>query len=121
MKYSIPGLGGRLRRARQETGMSQDVIAKKIGVSLMTVARWERSERGVPDHLLEWLCGIYHKPLSWFLTLEDGDLDEVAMADRAYPITADRILRKLADTPPELRPMIQKAVEDLIDDLRRVG
>ena len=40
MKYSIPGLGGRLRRARNGTGLSQEAVATKIGVSWMTVHRW---------------------------------------------------------------------------------
>ena len=53
MRISIPGLGGRLRRARNGTGLSQEAVAESIGVSWMTVHRWERSQRAVPDYLIK--------------------------------------------------------------------
>jgi len=40
MRFNIPGLGGRLRRARNGTGLSQEAIREQIGVSWMTVHRW---------------------------------------------------------------------------------
>ena len=58
MRISIPGLGSRLRRARNGTGLSQEAVAERIGVSWMTVHRWERSQRAVPDYLLDKLCEI---------------------------------------------------------------
>jgi transcriptional regulator with XRE-family HTH domain len=50
-EYGIPRLGGRLRRARNGTGLSQKKVATELGISWMTVHRWERSQRRVPDHL----------------------------------------------------------------------
>ena len=76
MKISIPGLGNRLRRARNGTGLSQEAVAELIGVSWMTIHRWERSQRAVPAHLLNKLCDLYNKPIRWFLTLEEGDLEQ---------------------------------------------
>ena len=63
MRISIPGLGGRLRRARNSTGLSQEAVATELGISWMTVHRWERSQRAVPDHLLDKVCEVYDKPL----------------------------------------------------------
>ena len=99
MKYSIPGLGGRLRRARNGTGLSQVKVAEHIGVSWMTVHRWERSQRNVPDHLLDRLCELYDKPLDWFLTLEEGDLvftintilTVVPLGEMRLPITKETL------------------------------
>ena len=71
----MPGLGGRLRRARNETGLSQEKVAERVGVSWMTVHRWERVKKATPDHLLDKLCEFYDKPLRRFLTLEEGDLE----------------------------------------------
>ena len=76
MKISIPGLGNRLRRARNCAGLSQEAVAELIGVSWMTIHRWERSQRAVPDNLLKNLSGLYDKPIRWFLTLEEGDLEQ---------------------------------------------
>ena len=83
MRISIPGLGGRLRRARNETGLSQEAVAERIGISWMTVHRWERSQRAIPDHLLDRVAELYNKPVRWFMTLEEGDLAVEEMVEKA--------------------------------------
>ena len=131
MRISIPGLGGRLRRARNGTGLSQGKVAERIGVSWMTVHRWERSQRAVPDHLLDKLCDLYDKPIRWFLTLEEGDLEQenepvdgrISEASAAYgrkggPDSAGRVYRKIADAPSKYLPLIEKVVEDILDGLK---
>ena len=125
MKYSMPGLGGRLRVARNATGLSQEAVATKIGISWMTVHRWERSQRNIPDHLLDQLCDLYDRPLRWFLTLEDGDLDEETgtaggASGTSLSAAAERLSRKIADAPESHRRMIQKVVEDLLEGMRAV-
>ena len=129
MKYSIPGLGGRLRRARNETGLSQEKVADRIGVSWMTVHRWERSQRGIQDTALDRVSELYSQPLRWFLTLEDGDLgedntqpeDASATKSPASPEAVERVYRKIAEAPAVHRPMIEKVVEDMLDGLRRAS
>ncbi|PKB71096.1 MAG: hypothetical protein BZY87_07150 [SAR202 cluster bacterium Io17-Chloro-G6] len=137
MRISIPGLGGRLRRARNETGLSQEAVAERIGVSWMTVHRWERSQRAVPDHLLDKVCLLYNKPIRWFLTLEEGDLEQeigpsgegpgkVSESAPAYGWSptgsstdaAGRVYRKIADAPANYAPLIEKVVEDILDGLK---
>ena len=128
MRISIPGLGGRLRRARNGTGLSQEKVAERIGVSWMTVHRWERAQRAVPDHLLDRLCELYDKPIRWFLTLEEGDLEQdmgqsgqVSEAPAPFGSSADaagRVYRKIADAPSDYLPLIEKVVEDILDGLK---
>ena len=123
MKYNIPGLGGRLRRARNATTNSQTEVATKIGVSWMTVHRWERSQRLIPDHLLQRLSELYERPISLFLTLEEGDLgQETAVSTETIGSHAsERIRRKIAEAPASQRAMIEKVVDDLVAGLRRLG
>ncbi len=126
MKISIPGLGGRLQRARRSTGLSQVAVGKRIDVSWMTVHRWERYQRSISEENLDLLCDLYDKPLRWFLTLEEGDLENgVGVSDEAparpQNAAATRLSRKMADAPASERPMIEKVVEDLLDGLRRVA
>ena len=129
MKYSIPGLGARLRRARNSTGLSQTVVAERLGISWMTVHRWERSQRGVPDHLLMQVTELYDKPLRWFLTLEDGDLTQDSSQNGVAAVTrspasveaAARIFGKLDETPAKDVLMIEKVVGDIIDANRQVA
>ena len=124
MKISIYGLGGRLQRARKGTGLSQDAVARKIGVSWMTVHRWEKFQRGISEENLALLCKLYDRPFRWFLTLEEGDLvKEVATAEEAprapQGAAAKRLTRKIADAPANQRPMIEKVVEDLLDSMEQ--
>ena len=123
MKYNIPGLGGRLRRARNATTNSQTDVATKIGVSWMTVHRWERSQRLIPDHHLQRLSELYERPISWFLTLEEGDLgQETAVSTEIIGSdAAERIRRMIAEAPASQRAMIEKVVDDLVAGLRRLG
>jgi len=127
MKISIQGLGGRLQRARKGSGLSQEAVATKIGVSWMTVHRWEKSQRGISEENLEQLCDIYESPLRWFLTLEEGDLEkekepsETQGFGSASSAAAQRLSRKIAQAPASHFPMIEKIVEDLLDGLKRAG
>jgi transcriptional regulator with XRE-family HTH domain len=93
----------------------------------MTVHRWERSQRSISEENLNLLCELYDKPLRWFLTLEDDDLGdnyETSNTVSGTPLStssevASRLSRKIADAPEDLRPMIEKVVEDLLDSLRK--
>ena len=97
----------------------------------MTVHRWERSRRAVPDRLLNKLCGLYDKPIRWFLTLEEGDLEQenepvdgrISEASAAYarkggPGAAGRVYQKIADAPSKYMPLIEKVREDMVDGLK---
>lgn len=146
MRISLPGLGGRLRRARNATRLSQEAVAEKVGVSWMTVHRWEHSQRAVPEETLLRLCDLYGKPLRWFLTLEDGDLAQLdpryadpgrtlgAIADNSGGYrtgaldgsqgetpanVAERVFRRIADAPADYAPMIERVVEDILQTLSK--
>ncbi len=127
MKYSIPGLAGRLRRARNATGLTQEKVAERIGVSWMTVHRWEWSRRSISDQLLARVSELYGQPIRWFLTLEDGDLEQESessgpvSARPAGSATAERIRRMISDAPANQQSLIEKIVEDMLDGLRRVA
>lgn len=127
MKYSIPGLGGRLQRARKETGLSQEKVAEQIGDSWMTVHRWERSQRSISEEHLGRVSQLYGKPIRWFLTLEDGDLGQESESSAPVSATpagssaAERIRRKIADAPASQQSMVEKVVEDMLDGLKRAA
>ena len=118
MKYSLPGLGGRIRRARNGTALSQATLAEKIGVSWMTVHRWERSERGIQDYHLDRICELADRSAVWFLTMEVGDMEEADVPSSAP--AAARLAGKIADAPESVRPLIERVVEDMLDSLKRI-
>ena len=51
MLYSRVMDGTELRALREKVGMTQEQLAKELGVAANTVARWERGERTIPPHL----------------------------------------------------------------------
>ncbi len=145
MRISLPGLGSRLRRARNQSGLSQEAVAERVGVSWMTVLRWEHSQRAVSDDILLRLSELYDKPLRWFLTLEEGDLEEgdvrygqterqygrVAERSAKYRASgeegspddtrsevAERVFRRISEAPADYLPLIERVVEDILDGLQ---
>ncbi len=75
MEYGLPGLGGRLRRARLESGLSKVDVSEAIGAcTSTTIHRWESSWSLVPGDALIQLSDLYNKPIRWFLTIENSDL-----------------------------------------------
>ena len=54
-----------LKLWRKRTGYSQGKLSKVLGVTPLTVSRWERGERGIPPFL--------HLALKW-LELKGGEL-----------------------------------------------
>ena len=145
MRISLPGLGSRLRRARKQSGLSQEAVAEQVGVSWMTVLRWEHSQRAVSDDVLQRLSKLYDRPLRWFLTLEEGDLEEwdirygqpvrdygkVAERSAQYRASreeespsatrsevAERMFRRISEAPAGYLPLIERVVEDILDGLQ---
>lgn len=68
--------GEKLQRLRQRAGMSQDVLAEKLGVSRQAVSRWERDE-----------------------TMPETD-KVVALAD-LFGVTTDYLLRQGTEEEPQ--------------------
>lgn len=49
-------IGGNVKRTRREAGLSQEKLAKKLGVNVMTVSRLERGV--VKDVSVQRLCEV---------------------------------------------------------------
>ena len=111
MRIGFPGLGDRLRIARDESGLSQQAVAELVGVSWMTVYRWEHGLRTIAAEKLTHLGEIYGKSVRWFLTLEEGDLDTT----NGRHATARRLYRRIAEAPEKYQAMIERVVTDILE------
>lgn len=70
-----------LREARQSSGLTQEQVARKIGVTLRTVARAELGEGGFNVSTLHRIAQLYERPMESFLKCghpTDGEADCVA-------------------------------------------
>lgn len=53
------GLGEALRRRRQDSGMTQELVAEQLGVSRQAVSRWEKGEARPSSANIQALAGLY--------------------------------------------------------------
>ncbi len=62
----------RLRRAREDAGLTQVQVAKRLGRPQTWLSKCELGERRVDFVELEDLAAVYGKPLEWFGTRRRG-------------------------------------------------
>ena len=69
-------IGDHLFRARKSSGLSQEAVAEKLGVSRQTISKWETNET-LPDiEQSRRLAQLYHVSLGE-LTAFDVDIKEI--------------------------------------------
>ena len=69
-------LGNSLFHARKKCGLSQEVVAEKLGVSRQTISKWETDET-VPDiYQSKKMAKLYHVSLDNLIEF-DVDLNEI--------------------------------------------
>ena len=110
VKIGFPGLGARLKYARSSANYSQEGIAELLGVSRVTVHRWEHDQRTVSKDHLAHMSERYGKPIRWFLAFEEGDVDPL---DGRYD-TARRIYRRISEMPERYRAMVERVVDEMV-------
>ncbi|MDY3014230.1 MAG: helix-turn-helix domain-containing protein [Evtepia sp.] len=72
------GLGSSLYHARKKSGLSQENVAEKLGVSRQTISKWETGET-LPDiRQSKQLAVLYHMTLD---ELIDYDVDEAQVRE----------------------------------------
>ena len=57
----------RLRQARRDAGLTQEEVAKRIGVRQAFVSKVERGERRIDPVELARFAALYGKSLAWFV------------------------------------------------------
>lgn len=57
----------KLKLARQEAGLKQEDVAKRLGKPQSYVSKVERAERRIDPPELALFAEVYGKPLDWFL------------------------------------------------------
>ena len=68
-------MGLRLRSARRERGMSQEDLARRVGISMISISRLERGVHRPKHQNLEAIARELGVSPSWILTGEGRGLD----------------------------------------------
>lgn len=72
-------LGNSLFHARKKSGLSQEEVAEKLGVSRQTISKWETNET-LPDvHQAKRMSSFYHVTMDELIAF-DIDLKEIEQA-----------------------------------------
>ncbi len=67
--------GDRLAAAREHLGMTEEDVARRLGVKSDTVRKWEGDLAEPRANKLQMLSGILNVSLRWLLTGEGAELD----------------------------------------------
>ena len=63
-------VGRRIRGKRRALGMTEDQLARTLGVDVETIRRYERGTEHVPSEHLDRLAALMDVPLSYFFPAE---------------------------------------------------
>ena len=124
------GFGENLMRSRKKSGLSQEEVAAKLGVSRQTVSKWELGET-LPDiQQAKKLSTLYHITLDELVELDlqvkeiqeviektteetQKKIDWTAMWAKKYPVLASYPQEvNLEDYVPGLKAMLARLEQD---------
>ncbi len=114
--------GDRVTAAREALGLSDQMLAKRLGVKLKTVRNWEGDLSEPRANKLQMLAGLLNVSIMWLLTGE-GDGLEAPAEHEALPDDVEAVLLDLRRTRIEMSRLAdQMAVLDKrLGRLLRVG
>ena len=65
---SVPQpLGPRLRVARENAGLTQAELGRRVGVTVHSIEAWENDKHAPRANRMQTLAGVLHVSLSWLL------------------------------------------------------
>lgn len=91
----------RLRELRKEKKITQEYLAKKIGVEKLTISRWERGIHQIKLDSAEMLCSILGVSLTYLLGI-DNVSEQVLPLHKQYILELNNILINLIRNADEL-------------------
>ncbi|MDH5637098.1 MAG: helix-turn-helix domain-containing protein [Nitrospinota bacterium] len=95
---ALEGIGGKIRRRREELGLKQADIASALQLTAQAVSKWERGENAPDITLLGQLCRILGVSVDWLLGLYEENKD---VFEATVLVSGVRgFARKAASMPP---------------------
>lgn len=87
--------GDRVAGAREQAGMTQDQLARRLGVKLKTVQGWENDAVEPRANKLQMMAGMLNVSIVWLLTGE-GDGPDGPPPERPASAETRRLMADLA-------------------------
>jgi transcriptional regulator with XRE-family HTH domain len=99
--------GERLRNAREASGMSQKLMASRLGVKSSTIGKWESGKEDPRANRLQMIASLLNVPLLWLLAGSQQVPDSVGGQD-----SEQLMKQKLAEVNARMRDL-QNSLDDL--------
>ena len=102
--------GDRLAAAREEQGLDQAQLARRLGIRLTTLAGWEEDRAEPRANKLQMLAGLLGVSITWLLSGQgegpEADLMELLAELRRVRVEQARLTERLAILEKRLRAAI---------------
>lgn len=110
--------GDRLAAARDSAGMTQEALAKRLGVKLKTLQNWENDLSEPRANRLSMLAGVLNVSMVWLITGEGEGLnnpeDEPISPDIREILVELRALRAQFKTRTEKLGRLEKQLRQVL-------
>lgn len=103
----VATFGDRLAGAREAAGLSQEDLAKRLGVRLSSIKAWEDDSSEPRANRLQMMAGMLNVSIRWLLTGEGEGLDGPTDA-RPLGTEAKEALKELARMRTQMLAMAQE-------------
>ena len=100
--------GDRVAAAREQSGMTQGQLARRIGVKTSTLRGWEDDLSEPRANKLTMLAGMLNVSVIWLLTGEGAGVTQPREDDPA-PHGLDEVLHELREIRAEMHSNIERA------------
>lgn len=113
--------GDRLAAAREAAGMTQEVLAKRLGVKVKSLQAWEDDVNEPRANRLSMLAGLLNVSIVWLITGEgdgvpDPTVDDVLTPDIKAVLTEIRALRGQFRAGTEKLGRLEKRLRTLLQE-----
>ena len=98
--------GDRVAAAREYLSMSEQDLAKRLGIKVETVTKWENDLAEPRANKLQMLSGVLNVSLRWLLTGEGDELE--GAADAPLDQAVNDILREMRALKSEMARGVER-------------
>ncbi len=105
--------GERLRELREEKELSQTLLAEKLGVSNVTINRWEHNNQMPDGEMLDFLANFFDVNYYYITGVDEDRRPNLSDEEAAKIVEAEEneILLHMVELIKDLSPEMQKMVK----------
>lgn len=100
--------GDRLAAAREAQGLTQNQLARNLGVRVTTLRAWEEDRSEPRANRLSMMAGLLNVSLMWLINGEGEGLDAPGEEQAELPSDVLELLQQLRDMRTEMRGQAER-------------